>query len=33
LAEAFIKLARINLMLNRFEPQMNAPEFMYRPAT
>jgi putative transposase len=33
LAEAFIKLARINFMLNRLEPQMNAPEFMYRPAT
>jgi putative transposase len=31
-AEAFIKLAMINLMLNRLEPKVNEPEFMYRPA-
>jgi transposase len=31
-AEAFIKLAMINLMLNRLEPKGNEPEFKYRPA-
>lgn len=30
-AEAFIKWAMINLMLNRLEPKGNQPEFMYRP--
>ncbi len=31
-AEAFIKLAMINLMLNRLEPKVNKPDFRYRPA-